>query len=146
MFHDGRLKLFLEQGQKFSTDSHAHPLRVAVGGIFAPGLFSSAQKTPKLAPANVQQWTDDRTGDGMDSAKPREACSAKEMRKHGLRLIVGSVRHHDSPAISRFCQRTKIVVPRPPCRVLEVGPLLFRLLRLVNRSGVNMAAEHGLGF
>ena len=74
----------------------------------------------------------------MDSAKPREACSAKEMRKHGLRLIVGSVRHHDSPAISRFCQRMKIVVPRPPRRVLEVGPLLFRLLPNVNSSRVKL--------
>src|SRR6266403_5102012 len=90
MFNDCRLKLSLEQGQELLPNACSHPLCVAVGGIFAPGLFPSAQKTPKLTPANVQQGTDDRSGYGMNSAKPCEACSAKEMRKHGLRLIVGS--------------------------------------------------------
>jgi len=59
--------------------------------------FSSAQITPKLTPSNVQQRTDNRACYGMNSAKPREACSAKEMREHGFRLVVGSVRHHDRP-------------------------------------------------
>jgi len=54
----------------------------------------------------------------MNSAKPREACSAKEMREHGFRLVVGSVRHPRFARKLRFRQRTKIVVPRPPRRVL----------------------------
>src|SRR5712664_2054185 len=82
---DCRLKLFIEKGQKLFPNPRAHPLRVAVGGVFTPGLFSSAQKTPQLAPANAQQRTDDRTGDGMNSAKPRESCPAEEMCEHGAR-------------------------------------------------------------
>src|ERR1700737_1010521 len=104
MFNDCRLKLFLEQGQKLFSNPRAHPLRVTVGGVFTPGLFSSAQKTPELTPANAQQRPDDRTGDGMNSAKPREACPAEEMREYRLCLIVGSVCHRDSPAHSRFRQ------------------------------------------
>ncbi len=60
------------------------------------------------------------------------------MREHGLRLIVGRVRHRDSPASPRFCQRAKIAVPRSPRCVLEVGPLLFRFLCNVNRSRVKL--------
>src|SRR6266852_4115751 len=104
MFNDGRLKLFLEQGQKFSPDSRAHPLRVAVGGILTPALFSSAQKTAKLIPANVQQRTDDRTGDGMNSSKPGEARPAQNMGEHRLRLIVGRVRNRNSRTGSGFRQ------------------------------------------
>ena len=104
MFNDCWLKFFLEQGQELLPNPSAHFLRVAVGGIFMPGLFSRAQKTPKLSPANAQQGTDDRTGDGMNSAETREAGAAEQVGKHGFRLIVGSVRHHDSPASSRFRQ------------------------------------------
>src|SRR5260370_7487204 len=104
VINDCRLKLFLEQGQKLLPNPRAHPLHVALGGAFTPGFFSRAQKTPKLAPANAQQRTDHRTGDGMNSAKPREACPAEEMREYRLCLIVGSVCHRDSPAHSRFRQ------------------------------------------
>src|SRR5882762_6213467 len=68
MFNDCRLKLFLEQGQELLPNPRAHPLRVAVGEIFTPGLFSSPQKTAELISAKAQQRADDRTGHGMNSA------------------------------------------------------------------------------
>src|SRR5207245_3838248 len=134
MFNDSRLKLLLKQREKLPPDSRAHSLRVAVGSIFAPGLFLSAQKTPQLTPANAQQRTDDRTDYRMNSAKPRKARPAEQMRQHGLRLIVGRVSNRDSRTGSRFHQRTEIVVPRPSRRVLKISPLVFRLFGNVDRS------------
>src|SRR2546430_2277685 len=74
----------------------------------------------------------------MNPAKPREPCPAEEMRNHGLRLIVGCVRHRDSFAYSGFRQRTKIVIARAPRGVLEIGPLLFRLLGYIDRNVVKL--------
>src|SRR5947208_12632916 len=74
----------------------------------------------------------------MNPAKPGEPCTAEEMCEHSFRLIVGCVRHGDLLAHSRFRQRTKIVVSRPPRGVLEVGPLLFRLLGYLDGSGVKL--------
>jgi len=39
---------------------------------------------------------------------------AKEMAEHGFRLVVAVCSHHDSPASSRFRQRTKMSYRAPP--------------------------------
>src|SRR6266436_6963291 len=118
VFNDGRLKLFLQQRKKFLANSRPRSLRVAVGGIFAPGLFLRAQKTSKLASANAQRGTNHRPRDGMNSSKACEACPTQDVREHGLRLVVSRMSHRDSRARSGFCQRTEIVVARSSRRVL----------------------------
>src|SRR6266704_1893757 len=138
MLDDSRLKPLLEQREEFPSNSCAHLTRVAVGGIFTPDLLPSTQKTPKLIPPNFQQRTNNGTGDRVNSAKPCETRPAQEMREHGLRLIVGRVRHRNSPANSRFRQRTEIIVPRASRRVLDVGALLFCFLRNFNGSRVKL--------
>src|SRR6266567_4109804 len=138
MFDDGRLKPLLEQREEFPSDSCAHLTRVAVGGIFTPDLLPSTQKTPKLIPPNFQQRTNNGTGDRVNSAKPCETRPAQEMREHGLCLVVGRVRHRNSPANSRFRQRAEIIVPRASRRVLDVGALLFCFLRNFNGSRVKL--------
>src|SRR5260370_11065537 len=93
---------------------------------------------PEFTPPNAQQWTNDRTDDGMNPAEPGKPCPSEELREDGLRLIVGRVRHRDALAYSRFDQRTEIVVPRPPRCVFHITVLILRFLRNVNGSGVKL--------
>ena len=80
MFNDFRLKLFLEQRQKLFPDARTHPLRVAVSGIFAPGLFLGAQEAPQFAPSNAQQRANDHTGGSAATAvAPRAAAARRDV-------------------------------------------------------------------
>src|SRR5882724_3461712 len=138
MFNDGRLKLFLKQGKKFAANARPRSRGIEVRSIFAPFLLLSAKISSQFSPANTQQWPNHGASDRMDSAESGQPRSAQDMRKHGFRLVVSRVRNCNVRERARFHERVKIIVTRPPRRVLQIGPFLFCFLRNMNRSGVNL--------
>jgi len=61
----------------------------------------------------------------MDPAKPGESRAAQDVRQHGFRLIVGSVRHGDARQAAFLHEALKKSVTCPPRYVFQIAALAF---------------------
>src|SRR5258708_5968600 len=124
---DGRgLKFTLEKRQQLFADSCAGPRQIQIRGIFAPGLLLVSQVFAQVGAANLQERSNDRSGDRVDRTEAAGAGSAQQMSEHCFRLIVSGVSDRDAREAAGLYRVTKKLVPRAPRDLFEIASFFPR--------------------
>src|SRR5215472_8021288 len=139
MFDDGRLKLFLKQGEQLLANARAQALSVPVGGVLAPGLFLVAEIQTQFGAADGEKRPKNRARNRMNPAKSGKPGSPKNMCEHRLGLIVRRVSHSDARANPGINQRAEVPITCAARSVFKVGS--FPLGLLGNLSGRAMKSQ-----
>jgi hypothetical protein len=139
MLHDGGLKTLLEQRDQIFANVGAGPCGVAIGGIFAPGLFFCAEVRAQIGTAQCKERADNGAGVArhrVNSAKSGEAGAAKDVSEHGFGLIVGGVGYGDSGGVAGGDKLIEKGVTRAAPGVFEIGLVPFGVYGDIGAPGV----------
>ena len=88
-----------ELRQQFVSNAVTRKSEMAIGGVFAPGLFPRAEKSLNLRASGVEQWAKDRAFGvfkfWINAGQTLSPRATEKLGKHCLSLVIESVRRGD---------------------------------------------------
>ena len=123
MRNDGWREILFQHRNELFANARAQAFRVAIGGVFAPGLMERFQIVAQILALDFEQRPDHGADRGIDTRQSAWTCSADQMCENCFGLVLRGVSYGDASRLSSGADALEEGVAKASRCVFEIPTL-----------------------